>query len=81
MLVAEHRVPELERLMPMYDPNVEVSHEVYTAKGYLMYVSNNPSRAAYLSHKVPQFSYIPWTKGAATYGQGWGKIIKKTIVS
>ncbi|XP_054269328.1 anaphase-promoting complex subunit 7 [Macrosteles quadrilineatus] len=52
LLVGEHRLPELERLMPTYDPNLDVSHEVYTAIGYLMYANNNPSRAAYLAHKA-----------------------------
>ncbi|KAG8283976.1 Anaphase promoting complex subunit 7, partial [Homalodisca vitripennis] len=52
LLVSEHRLPELERILPTYDPNQEHSHEVYTAIGYLMYATNNPSRAAYLAHKA-----------------------------
>uniref|UniRef100_A0A1B6ENB3 Anaphase-promoting complex subunit 7 n=1 Tax=Cuerna arida TaxID=1464854 RepID=A0A1B6ENB3_9HEMI len=52
LLVSEHRLPELERILPTYDPNQELSHEVYTAIGYLMYATNNPSRAAYLAHKA-----------------------------
>uniref|UniRef100_A0A1B6MFT6 Anaphase-promoting complex subunit 7 n=1 Tax=Graphocephala atropunctata TaxID=36148 RepID=A0A1B6MFT6_9HEMI len=52
LLVSEHRLPELERILPTYDPNQEHSHEVYTAIGYLMHATSNPSRAAYLAHKA-----------------------------
>lgn len=52
VLVSEHRLPELERIIPTYDPAQQHSHEVYTAIGYLMYATNNVTRAAYLSHKV-----------------------------
>lgn len=54
-LVSEHRLPELERIIPTYDPGQHLSHEVYTAIGYLMYATNNITRAAYLSHKVCLF--------------------------
>lgn len=52
VLAAEHRISDLERVLPTYDPYVEISHEAYTAIGHLMYATNNTSRAAYMTHKV-----------------------------